>query len=106
MTDIRSTREYARDLLAQYAPQDHFDLRVDQCAIRVHSNSHDLLARLRQYYRAFLTQSAQPDITVTIIESPVLHPDVVFQAVPPASGKTRIKDEFLDFPDGRMLRNA
>ena len=104
MTDIRSINEYAGQLRSKYPPQDQFALRIDRCTIRVHANSQELRAKLREYYRAFITETEQADITVIALECPVPQLNVTFEPVPPAPGKTRIKDEFCDFPDGRLLR--
>ena len=39
-----------------------------------------------------------------LLEAPEPSIDLRFTAYPPGPGKTRIKDEYVDFPDGRMLR--
>lgn len=80
-------------------------LVFDQCHIEFITNSPELTELLREYYRPFLRGSGVPDaIQVIAIEGPP--PDLPFhyQRKMPDPGKTRIKEEFVDLRDGRVVR--
>ncbi|THB69887.1 MAG: HprK-related kinase B [Desulfovibrio sp.] len=72
------------------------------------TNSSELREKLAVYFRDFLAQnSASPDVTITALEGPSPDPGqmgVEFSVKQPDPGKTKIKEEWFDFPDGRAVR--
>ncbi|GAB7081822.1 HprK-related kinase B [Megalodesulfovibrio paquesii] len=73
----------------------------------VRSNHEPLIASLRKYYRDFLTPPAQPHAVIHAVEAPAPDPEALglnFEVKTPDPGKTKIKEEFLDLPDGRLVR--
>jgi HprK-related kinase B len=70
----------------------------------VQSNDAAVLDALREYYACFVTPPAAFDIDVQALDAPAPPIDVPLTPQTPRSGKTRIKDEYHDYPDGRLLR--
>lgn len=84
-------------------------LRFGGARILVRSNSKALTDKLAAYYRDFLDdasggQKAAPDIEVRALELPEVDLGLPLAPKPPEPGKKRIKEEFLDLPDGRVVR--
>lgn len=80
-------------------------LKFEDFSIVVAGNEQDLLAVLEDYYREFTTPVAsQPDIFIELIEAAVREVALPFKGVPPSGAKKKVKDEILDFPEGRFLR--
>lgn len=80
-------------------------IRVADCVIAVRTNSPALADHLRSYFRVLLADPDAPaEIDVAAIEAPPLEPDEPLTAYPPGPGKTKIKDEFFNFHDGRLVR--
>ncbi len=80
-------------------------LGFGECAIKVQSNHEPLLAELSQYFDQFVVNSDTPaQMTVTTIEQepPVIDLDLMVKQ--PDPGKTKIKEEFYDLADGRLVR--
>lgn len=90
-------------LIAEHAPAHHLRLRFDDLTIDVQSNAEQLVAFLAHYYRRYVDNAATPSMTVTAIETlpPALETPFTIQKRPP--GKM-LKEEFLDLPDGRIVR--
>ncbi len=95
------------DYFARRAPlvAEHV-IRVADCRIRIHTSDRALFEMTRHYFRSFRTTDAtEPmDITVSVHEMPTPELDLDFVVHPPGPGKTRIKDEYVNFVDGRLLR--
>jgi HprK-related kinase B len=80
-------------------------MRLGDCSISVTSNDGPLISELADYFRAFLAQGeVEADIHVSVHQAPV--PDFGGGFVPraPEPGKTKIKEEYRDLPDGRIVR--
>lgn len=103
--ELTSVRESIRHWLATDPPVAQFELRVADVDIRVASNSPELIAILRHYYRAFvIPPPAEVTLRVYALQAPpVPVDDLQFTPLTPRGGRRRIKDEFLDLPDGRIL---
>lgn len=83
---------------------------------RVDSNSAVLIKKLRDYFCDFIAPmdgntSAQefqnPTVAITALEAPALEPESLqldFIIKQPDPGKTKIKEEFVDLSDGRIVR--
>ncbi len=73
--------------------------------IEVHSNSADLLASLKTYYRGFVcTGSGAPVMRVTALECEPPDLDLDLTVKQPEPGKSKIKEEFVDVSDGRIVK--
>lgn len=80
-------------------------LRFPGCVIELRSDSPALVAALHHYFRPFATDQGNcPDIQITAIESPPPELGLPYTAKAPDPGKSKIKEEFVDFHDGRVVR--
>ncbi len=80
-------------------------LRFEFMNIHVKANRIDIINELEHYFRPFVTYGgAAADITVTVIESTSPEFDCEFIIKQPDPGKTKIKEEFCELPDGRIVK--
>ncbi len=79
-------------------------LLFDGCAIKVFSNSEILIEKLERYFGDFRGESHHPDIVVTALETEAPYFDMAFTVKQPDPGKVKIKEEYIDFPDGRIVQ--
>jgi HprK-related kinase B len=96
-----------RSLLAEWlgdVPCEHtLDLRVHDCRIRVRASSGPTLMALGGYYHDFVGAADQPDIEVRVHDAAPPALELPWTVVSPGPGKTRVKDEYFDLADGRVL---
>ncbi|GAB6058938.1 HprK-related kinase B [Desulfonatronum parangueonense] len=86
-------------------------LRFSGCRIVVNADNPPLIANLRRYYSDFLDPVAQeegakvrdPDIVITALEDPLLEFDAPWTVNQPDPGKSRIKEEYLDHGEARIV---
>lgn len=74
------------------------------CAIRTDSSTDALHDALAEYFKEFTTESGAPDIVISAHEGPAAEFDFAFTVKQPDPGKTKIKEEWVDLPDGRIVR--
>lgn len=105
MSNPRFIAEMIPDSVKQAAITGSLDLRFGDCVIKVESNHQPLLDDLRQYFHQFVTDAATPaQMTVTAIEQEPVDLGFELEVKQPDPGKTKIKEEFLDLEDGRLVR--
>ncbi len=80
--------------------------RFDSCRIEVRGNTPEVIQRLDTYFADFRDPAAvgAADITVTAVEAATAELDLDFAVKPPDPGKTKIKEEYIDAADGRIVR--
>lgn len=81
-------------------------LAFGPCRIDVRANDPRLISDLRDYYGPFAGADAagDADILVTVHEAPPPEFSAPFAVKDPEPGKTKIKEEYRDLPDGRIVR--
>ncbi|MFP4347831.1 MAG: HprK-related kinase B [Desulfococcaceae bacterium] len=80
-------------------------LRFGDCRIRVTADSAEVADALRGYFRSFLDrENLPPDIAITAHQTDPPEFAGPFIIKEPDPGKTNIKEEFIDFSDGRAVR--
>ncbi len=80
-------------------------LDVGGCRIDIASNHRGLVVRLERYFREVATSvTSPPDFRIVAIQSEAASLPLRWAAKQPDAGKTRIKEEWVDFPDGRAVR--
>jgi len=80
-------------------------LDVGGCRVDVVTNEARLHERLVLYFRDHLTEDrAEPDFRIVAVEGPPPRVDLTLTVKTPDPGKTKIKEEYVDFPDGRLVR--
>jgi HprK-related kinase B len=76
------------------------------CRVRVDTNCPKLKDLLADYFRQWVAPVFEPDVVVTALESDARPLDVGFADWQRDPGKTGRKDEFVDLPDGRVVRKV
>lgn len=105
-----TVQQFVDEALADIQTPHSLFLAFGHYVAEVRSNHAPLMDALRTYYRDFLTEPATPQAVIHAVESPAPDPTVLasrgidFSAKQPDPGKTKIKEEFLDLPDGRLVR--
>lgn len=78
------------------------------CRVSLETNSAELVKKLRHYFKDFVSvkggEGDEPDILVECVEREVPLLDVAFKLKPLAPGKTKLKEEYVDLPNGRLVR--
>jgi HprK-related kinase B len=108
MDDYNALEQSRQSLVVQYResfPAQHaLFLAFAECKIAVRTNSRILLARLEDYFRSFRTDDENAHIFITAHEASPPRLSLPFVIKKPDPGKTKIKEEYVDLPDGRIVR--
>lgn len=85
-------------------PMEEMFLRFGRCMLKIQANDSEILEGLRAYFHPFVVKSGVPIYTISVHETDSV--EVVLPLIPkePDPGKFRIKEEFIDLPDGRIVR--
>jgi len=101
LIDVKGLKE---SLLGRYPLKASLFLGLGDIIIQVKSNSETLIADLRRYFREFISWESHENILICAIETDRESFFLPFQEKEPDPGKTRIKEEYCDLPDGRIVR--
>jgi len=100
-----TTRKELAETVKTACPANHeLFLDLGGCPIRVLSSTDGLNNALADYFKEFLTEKGEPQIVVSAHEYPDVACDLAFNVKQPDPGKTKIKEEWVDLPDGRVVR--
>jgi len=80
------------------------DLAFGRCRIAVTVSTEALRASLLAYYGSFATDPGPAEMEVSVHEAAPPAIDGTFVKKEPEPGKTRIKEEYIDLVDGRIVR--
>ncbi|WP_316897763.1 HprK-related kinase B [Pseudodesulfovibrio indicus] len=97
-------RELAREIKETYPATRKLLLDFGGCVIRVDTTTDELHDALEDYFKEFLAGGGVPTIILSAHETEPPETDFEFQAKQPDPGKTKIKEEWIDLPDGRLVR--
>lgn len=102
-----SLKDYYQTTLKEYQPSLALDLKLSDFHFQVLTNSEALLAKLQRYFKEFLLQesSARPSVQIIAIQGQA--PEVFTEDLTikqPDAGKTKIKEEYFNAKDGRLVR--
>lgn len=81
-------------------------IKMADCVIRVNSNEEKIVKLLEGYYSEFLVSGAVFDLEVNVLELEKVDFNFEFITKLPDAGKTKIKEEYADFEDGRIIRKV
>lgn len=101
---MNALQKLAKPLVDANPPQAVLDLNFGPVGVRVRSNSAELVAKLRTYYRDFLGDGENADIEVVALETETPDLGLSYTIKQPDPGKTKIKEEFVDMEGGRVVR--
>lgn len=71
---------------------------------KVTTNEAALADILKRYFGDFITTPSEPCVEITALQAPVPEVPVKLEIKKPDPGKTKIKEEFADMEDGRVVR--
>ncbi|MDD3312136.1 HprK-related kinase B [Pseudodesulfovibrio sp.] len=74
------------------------------CVLRVLTSTDALHDDLAGYFKEFLTASGAPEIVISAHEAETPELGIDFDTKQPDPGKSKIKEEWADLPDGRAVR--
>jgi len=91
------------------AIRDHFptsvylNLRFGDCNIRVNANHPEIIRELSVYFSPFVTSAVNHQIVITVHQGAAPSFEGAYTVKQPDPGKTKIKEEFIDLQDGRVV---
>jgi HprK-related kinase B len=97
-------QEMVQRLRSEFPPDQQLVLAFDDCRIGVRTNSLALTDTLREYFSDFLSGAPTWDMLITAHEAPKPCLPHAFTTKEPDPGKNKIKEEFVDLADGRVVR--
>jgi HprK-related kinase B len=100
----KTRRELALAIKQEIPASNSLLLDFGGCCIQVISSTDALDKALADYFKEFVAPSGDPEIVVTAHEGPAPDFDLEFSVKQPDPGKTKIKEEWVDLPDGRIVR--
>ncbi|MFW5836398.1 MAG: HprK-related kinase B, partial [Desulfovibrionaceae bacterium] len=105
MTDVTGNRQRLADRIRSTHPcQYALNLAFGDLVVRVETNTRALMLALRDYFGPFVTDRHFADITVSAHQAQPPELPCEFTVKQPDPGKTKLKEEFADLEDGRVLR--
>ena len=105
MPDDLSIEQLSRKLLSGHELNDSLSLELGNWLIKVSSNSHELIKELVKYFGSFVRPANKShELEVIALETPELDAGLEYTIKQPDPGKTKIKEEFADLADGRIVR--
>ncbi|OEU70700.1 MAG: serine kinase [Desulfovibrio sp. S3730MH75] len=100
ITRAALVKKYRKDFPATKA----LFIRFDDIIIETRINTDKLHGYLENYFKDFLTSERKSDILITVHECPALDLDINYTVKQPDSGKIKIKEEFSNLNDGKVVR--
>jgi HprK-related kinase B len=79
-------------------------LQFGDCTIKVSANRHDITDALSDYFAGFVTDERQCQVEITVHEAAPPSFDANYTVKTPDPGKTKIKEEFINLDQGRIVR--
>ena len=104
MPDKNTVHDICKDILMQHPASKQLFIGIGYIIIQIKSNSEPLLSELRTYFKEFISWESHADIIIHAIEANIGTLPYVFEEKQPDPGKTKIKEEFINLEDGRIVR--
>ena len=102
---INTLRALADDVLGRQPLERSLLLDFGEAVVDLKTNSAALLEELGSYFEGFIAaEDRRPSCEVLAVDMPAPDWKLDLEVRPPEPGKFKIKEEFLDFPDGRLVR--
>ncbi len=90
-----------REALPATAP---LRLRFGRCTLEVRANREAIIDALRSYFQPFVVETGTAEILVSAHEAPEYQLPIEYTVKTPEPGKTKIKEEYHELDDGRIVR--
>lgn len=105
MLRYMNRKSIAEAIRKAYPPLESLWVRFGECTIAVQTNDGEILSGLQTYFHPFLVpEEGHSAYTISVHEAEAV--EIGFPLIPkmPDPGKTRIKEEYVDLEDGRIVR--
>jgi HprK-related kinase B len=79
-------------------------LQFGQCMLEVRANRDEIIDELRAYFHPFVAEAGPAEIMVSVHESPEYVLPIGYTIREREPGKTKIKEEYFEMEDGRIVR--
>lgn len=100
-----STRiQLVEKIRTNFPVTDDMHVQFGDCRIWVRTNSPSVISELKQYFSAFVGLPGMADCTITVHQTENVRIDHPLTVREPEPGKSRIKEAYVDLPDGRIVR--
>lgn len=103
---IASVMSYYNDVIRDNEFTQVLHLSLGNIVIRVHTNSDRLIHDMRSYFTGFITEEEESHIEIYALESDPVETDLDFIVKTPDPGKTKIKEEYANLSDGRVVKKV
>lgn len=99
-------QDICESLEAEHETPYALNLLFDDCRIDLLTDSKELCRDLESYFKAFIAKekTRAPNMVVKAFQTAAPKINHEFTVKQPDPGKTKIKEEYIDFPDGRLVR--
>jgi HprK-related kinase B len=102
---MQTINQIAEGILDESVQSETLTLAFGDIVTEVRTNSRKLKQQLQSYFSGFVREESQkPHISIVAVESDTPKLNCNFTVKQPDPGKKKIKEEYVDFPDGRMVR--
>lgn len=101
---LLSRKELITRVRDEYPAKYGLHLLFGECLVHVKATRPDIVASLVNYCRPFVVKSGEPDIEISVHETPETDFGLHLIMKEPDPGKTKVKEEYVDFSDGRAVR--
>ncbi len=100
-----SKRKRLVEKIRRRRPAEHaLHLRFEDVAVEVRADREKIISELYSYFRPFLSGPSQSHIRITCHQGETVEAEEEFIVKMPDPGKHKIKEEYIDLPDGRVVR--
>ncbi len=104
MNAQHTAAELIRGIREEFPADKSIVLNLGGTPIEVRSNHEPLIDDLRDYFSEFLGDEGEGEILITAHEAPEQDMGFDYTVKQPDPGKTKIKEEFVNLEDGRVVR--
>ncbi|MGD8541022.1 MAG: HprK-related kinase B [Desulfobacteraceae bacterium] len=101
-----SRRQLIDALRRSYPAENTLHLKFGRCSVQVATNAPAINQALKDYFGQFCADPQAADIVITAHEAPEADLPVSYRLKPPEPGKSKIKEEYVDLADGRIVRKC
>ena len=104
LSDARTVHDIASAASRAWPVSAAVRVALGDCVLEVATNSEPLRAELADYFKEFLCPERDPNVYIQAYEAPAPELGLAFETKTPDPGKSKIKEEWADLPDGRVVR--
>ncbi|MBG0788952.1 MAG: HprK-related kinase B [Desulfovibrionaceae bacterium] len=97
-------KELAAEIRTAVPAERELLLHFGGCVIRADCSTDGLRDALADYFKEFVAGAGTPEIVISAHETEPAEFNLAFTVKQPDPGKTKIKEEWADLPDGRVVR--